>query len=308
MSIGEKLTVLGYSAGWKLVRVLPERWVAAVFDFVADRAAKRDGSSTKQLRANLARVVPQAGAQELDELVRRSLRSYARYWREAFRLPSMDLEAVYATCDSLVSGQENLDAALAQGTGAVIALPHSGNWDMAGVWLVGHSGTFATVAERLKPESLYQRFIDFRETLGFEVLPLTGGDRPPAKVLAERLRQNKVVCLLADRDLTSTGVPVTFFGEQTMMPAGPAHLAATTGAALLPVGLWFTDDGWVFRIHPPIRVSGTAQVGVATQALADVFAADIAAHPADWHMLQKLWLADLPESRQRALTRRRESM
>ncbi|WNV88813.1 phosphatidylinositol mannoside acyltransferase [Umezawaea sp. Da 62-37] len=307
MSIGGKLTVLGYSAGWKLVRVLPERWVRVVFDFAADRAAKRGGPSTKQLRANLSRVVPRAGAQELDELVRRSLRSYARYWREAFRLPSMDLDAVYATCDSLVSGQENLDAALAQGTGAVIALPHSGNWDMAGVWLVGHSGTFATVAERLKPESLYQRFIAFRETLGFEVLPLTGGDRAPAKVLAERLRQNKVVCLLADRDLTSTGVPVTFFGEQTMMPAGPAHLAATTGAALLPVGLWFTDDGWVFRIHPPIRVSGTAQVGVATQALADVFAADIAAHPADWHMLQKLWLADLPESRQRALARRRES-
>ncbi|MEO6085280.1 MAG: phosphatidylinositol mannoside acyltransferase [Umezawaea sp.] len=305
MSIGERLAVLGYSAGWKLVRVLPERWVRNAFDFAADRAAGRGGSGTRQLRANLSRVVPQAGEEELDELVRQSLRSYARYWREAFRLPSMDLKAVYATCDSLVSGQENLDAALEEGSGVVIALPHSGNWDMAGVWLVGHSGTFATVAERLKPESLYRRFIEFRETLGFEVLPLTGGDRAPAKVLAERLRQNKVVCLLADRDLTATGVPVTFFGEQTMMPAGPAHLAATTGAALLPVGLWFTEDGWVFRIHPPIRVSGTAQVPVATQALADIFAADIAAHPADWHMMQKLWLADLPESRQRALARRR---
>ncbi len=307
MSIGERLAVLGYSAGWKLVRVLPEQWVRRAFDFAADRAARRGGPSTRQLRANLSRVVPQAGEKELDELVRQSLRSYARYWREAFRLPSMDLKAVYATCDSLVSGQENLDAALAQGTGAVVALPHSGNWDMAGVWLVGHSGTFATVAERLKPESLYRRFIDFRETLGFEVLPLTGGDRAPVKVLSERLRENKVVCLLADRDLTATGVPVTFFGEQTMMPAGPAHLAATTGAALLPVGLWFTEDGWAFRIHPPIRVSGTAQVPVATQALADIFAADIAAHPADWHMMQKLWLADLPESRQRALARRRES-
>ncbi|MCS7483225.1 phosphatidylinositol mannoside acyltransferase [Umezawaea endophytica] len=307
MSIGERLAVLGYSAGWKLVRVLPEQWARRAFDFAADRAAARGGAGVRQLRANLARVVPQAGEEELDELVRQSLRSYARYWREAFRLPSMDLKAVYATCDSLVSGQENLDAALEQGSGAVIALPHSGNWDMAGVWLVGHSGTFATVAERLKPESLYRRFIDFRETLGFEVLPLTGGDRAPAKVLAERLRENKVVCLLADRDLTATGVPVTFFGEQTMMPAGPAHLAATTGAALLPVGLWFTEDGWVFRIHPPIRVSGTAQVPVATQALADIFAADIAAHPADWHMVQKLWLSDLPESRQRALARRRES-
>ncbi|TWP51823.1 phosphatidylinositol mannoside acyltransferase [Lentzea tibetensis] len=301
------LATLGYAAGWRVVRMLPESWARGLFRFGADHAARRGGPSVQQLRANLRRVVPQAGEEELDDLVRESLRSYARYWCEAFRLPSMDLDAVYESCDALVTGQENLDAALADGAGAVVALPHSGNWDMAGVWLVGHSGTFTTVAERLKPESLYRRFVEFRETLGFEVLPLNGGDRPPAAVLAERLRANRVVCLLGDRDLTSSGVPVTFFGEQTLMPAGPAHLAATTGAALLPVGCWFTRDGWGFRIHPPIRVTSTAGVAGATQALADVFAADIATHPADWHMLQKLWLADLPESRRRALARRRAS-
>ncbi|NUT91171.1 MAG: phosphatidylinositol mannoside acyltransferase [Saccharothrix sp.] len=299
----ERLADLGYAAGWRLVRLLPERVAVALFDRGADFAAKRGGGGVQQLRANLRRVVPQAGEAELDELVRLSLRSYARYWREAFRLPSMDLDAAFAECDRTISGVENLDAALKAGNGAVAALPHCGNWDMAGVWLVGHSGTFATVAERLQPESLYRRFIRFRESLGFEVLPLTGGERNPAVVLSERLRANKVVCLLADRDLTAGGVPVTFFGERTMMPAGPAHLAATTGAALLPVGLWFTDGGWSFRIHPPIRVAGTGGVGPATQQLADVFAADIAAHPTDWHMLQKLWLADLPESRQRALER-----
>ncbi|MEU5696551.1 phosphatidylinositol mannoside acyltransferase [Actinosynnema sp. NPDC020468] len=299
----ERLADWGYAAGWRLVRLLPERVAAALFDRAADWASKRAGAGVRQLRANLRRVVPRAGEAELDELVRLSVRSYARYWREAFRLPSMDLEAAYAACDRTITGVENLDAALAEGSGAVVALPHCGNWDMAGVWLVGHSGTFATVAERLKPESLYQRFIAFRETLGFEVLPLTGGERNPAAVLAERLRANKVVCLLADRDLTAGGVPVTFFGERTLMPAGPAHLAATTGAALLPVGLWFTEDGWVFRIHPPIRVAGASGVAPATQQLADVFAADIAAHPTDWHMLQKLWLADLPESRQKALRR-----
>ena len=295
------LATLGYGAGWRLIRLLPESWARGLFRVGADYAAKKNGASVQQLKKNLRRVVPQAGEEELDELVRDSLRSYARYWCEAFRLPSMDLKKAYEKCDSQVSGVENLDAAIRNGTGAVVALPHSGNWDMAGMWLVGHSGTFTTVAERLKPESLYRKFVEFRETLGFEVLPLSGGDRPPATVLAERLRDNKVVCLLADRDLTSSGVPVTFFGEQTLMPAGPAHLAATTGAALLPVGCWFTDDGWHFRIHPPIKVS---TVQAATQAVADVFAADIAAHPADWHMLQQLWLADLPEKRRAALARR----
>jgi KDO2-lipid IV(A) lauroyltransferase len=295
------LATLGYSAGWRLIRLLPESWARGLFRAGADYAAKRGGESVEQLRTNLRRVVPQAGEEELDQLVRESLRSYARYWCEAFRLPSMDLRAAHEKHRFQVSGQENLDAALANGTGAIAALPHTGNWDMAGVWLVGHSGTFTTVAERLKPESLYRKFVEFRETLGFEVLPLSGGDRPPATVLAERLRDNKVVCLLSDRDLTSSGVPVTFFGEQTLMPAGPAHLASTTGAALLPVGCWFTADGWHFRIHPPIKVS---TVQAATQAVADVFAADIAAHPADWHMLQKLWLADLPEKRRAALARR----
>ena len=103
---------------------------------------------------------------------------------------------------------------------------------MAGVWLAQTHGTFTTVAERLEPESLYKRFIGYREGLGFEVLPSSGGERPPFEVLCERLRAGGVVCLMAERDLTRTGVEVDFFGEPTRMPAGPAKLAIATGAAL----------------------------------------------------------------------------
>lgn len=66
----------------------------------------------------------------------------------------------------------------------MIALPHSGNWDMAGVWLAQSHGTFTTVAERLKPESLYRRFIAYRERLGFEVLPLSGASGRPSRCCA----------------------------------------------------------------------------------------------------------------------------
>ena len=111
------------------------------------------------------------------------------------------------------------------GRGAVLALPHSGNWDMAGVWMAQNHGRFATVAERLKPESLYNRFLAYRESLGFEVVPCPGGERSPFDVLGDRLRDNGVVCLMADRDLTRTGVQVDFFGEPTRLPAGPAKLA-----------------------------------------------------------------------------------
>ncbi|SER95010.1 phosphatidylinositol mannoside acyltransferase [Actinokineospora terrae] len=302
MSWGERLHAAGYGAGWRLVKTLPEGAATALFRGGADLAARRAGPGAQQLRANLARVVPKAGPAELDDLVRQALRSYARYWQEAFRLPAMDHAAVHAEIDATMTGNEYITAALAEGNGAVLALTHSGNWDAAGVWLAREHGRFTTVAERLKPESLYERFVEYRASLGFEIIPATGGDKNPAVVLAERLRQNKLICLVADRDLTPAGLPVTFFGAKTRMPSGPAYLAARTGAALIPAGCWFTDHGWGLRLHPPIKVDGVRGVKAATQALADVFAADIAAHPADWHMLQKLWIEDLTEARQRELS------
>ncbi|WP_018685913.1 phosphatidylinositol mannoside acyltransferase [Actinokineospora enzanensis] len=301
---GDRLQAGGYGLGWRLARTLPEPFAATLFRAGADLAARRAGAGTRQLRANLARVVPQAGPAELDDLVRQSLRSYARYWMEAFRLPTMDHTEIHARVKSAMTGNEYVNAALREGNGVVLALAHSGNWDAAGVWLVGEHGRFTTVAERLRPESLYEKFVAYRESLGFEILPATGGDRNPAVVLAERLRQNGIVCLLADRDLTPAGRPVTFFGHRTRMPAGPAYLAARTGAHLLPAGLWFTDDGWGLRIHPPVKVDGVRGIQAATQTLADILAADIAAHPADWHMLQKLWLDDLPADRRAALAAR----
>lgn len=299
-SLSERAQDLGFAAGWWMVRMLPSRVADTTFSLGGDLAASRGGPGVKRLRRNLARVVPQASDAELDELTRRAMRSYARYWREAFRLPSMDLEDLARRFGDGVEGAENLHAALRAGNGAIIALPHSGNWDAAGVWVVKTFGRFTTVAERLKPESLYRRFVQYRESLGFEILPLTGGP-PVFPILAERLRANRIVCLLADRDLTTSGIPVTFFGGATRMPAGPAILAAQTGAALLPITTWFTDDGWGLRFHPRIRVNSLDEVASATQRLADVFAGDIAAHPADWHMLQNLWLADLPEERRARL-------
>lgn len=288
----------GYATGWMLVRALPEFVARNTFEAGALYAAR--GGGPEQLRKNLARVIGVAPAEVPGELTRAALASYARYWREAFRLPAMDPVPLARRLHESVIGHEHVVAALAAGRGAVLALPHSGNWDMAGVWLAQTHGGFTTVAERLKPESLYRRFLAYRESLGFEVLPLSGGARPPFEVLAERLADNRLVCLMADRDLTRSGVPVQMFGEATRMPAGPAKLALETGAALLPTYLWFDGDGWGTRIHPPLDC-GSGDVGIITQALADTFADGIAAHPADWHMLQPQWLADLSEERRARL-------
>ena len=291
---GDNLADWGYAAGWRLVRSVPEFFARNAFGAGARYAAL--GGGPEQLRKNLARVIGSTPAEVPDSLIRASLASYARYWREAFRLPTMDLEALARRLDEVVIGKENVEAAYAAGRGLILALPHSGNWDMAGVWLVHHSGTFTTVAERLKPESLYRRFLEYRESLGFEVLPLNGGERPPMEVLAERLRANRAVCLMAERDLTRSGVQVDLFGEPTRMPAGPAKLAIETGAALLPAHVYYRGEDCVVHLFPPLDCS-SGDVGVVTQALADQFGKNIAAHPEDWHMLQPQWLADLSDER-----------
>ncbi len=294
----------GFAAGWAVVKALPRGVAAAAFRLVADLAVRRQGKGVRRLRANLRRVAgPDVSATALDALTRRAMHSYARYWVEVFRLPVLGTRSIADRTET--EGAEHLDQAVRAGRGVVLALPHSGNWEAAAVWLISRHGRFTTVAERLRPESLYRRFLAYRQALGMEVVPLTGGDRSPSDVLAERLRAGGVVCLVGDRELARGGVDVTFFGDRARMPAGPALLAATTGAPLLPVGLWFTERGWGQRIHPPLVLPDGRlrdRVVAATQALADVFAADIAERPQDWHMLQWLWLADLPAERLDGLT------
>ena len=294
----------GYRTGWKAVRALPEPVAARLFRAAADAATRRRGPGVRQFARNMMRVLgDQATPASLHAVTQAGMRSYARYWLETFRLPSMDHAAVIRSAIAGSTGLEHVTAGVESGRGVLMSLPHSGNWDIAGLMISHLYGGLATVAERLKPDSLYEEFVGYRESLGMEVLPLTGGTVPASQVLQERLREGRVVCLLGDRDLTSRGVPVTFFGEETRMPAGPAMLAALTGADLLPAHLTYSDGGWRHQISPPVALPGVRladQVRGGTQILADHDAAGIAAVPADWHMLQPLWPADLsPERRAR---------
>jgi KDO2-lipid IV(A) lauroyltransferase len=289
----------GYAAGWRFLRAVPASVADAAFRFGADLAVRRAGPGVERLRANLGRVVPDAEPAVLDALVRAGLRSYARYWCEAFRLPALDPVRVHARMEPHVHGAGPLYDALAAGRGVVFALPHSGNWDAAGVWLVetlrrlGREPAFTTVVERLRPESLYRRFVAYRESLGFEVVPADDGNAVGMhRALTRRLRAGGVVCLVADRDFGGSGVDVSFFGEPARLPGGPARLAALTGAVLLPAYPRFTPDGWALPIAPPVPVATRAAVPAATQALADALAGLIAVAPADWHMLQPVWTAD----------------
>ncbi|WP_431919684.1 phosphatidylinositol mannoside acyltransferase [Micromonospora wenchangensis] len=289
------LTELGYVAGWRLARALPRPVVAAAFRAGADRAHRARGKAANRLRANLRRVVgPELPEPELDALVKQGLRSYARYWMEAFRLPSLSRQQILAGFH--LGGSEMLAADVAAGRGAVVALPHAGNWDAAGAWVAATGWPITTVAERLKPEGVYERFLAFRQGLGMEILPTHGGARPAFDVLVDRLGSGAVVPLLADRDLSARGVEVDFFGGRTKMPPGPALLTIRTGAPLYVASLWYEPEMPRAQLEGPLPVPEPdsapldERVRVLTQRIADRLATGIARHPQDWHMLQRMWL------------------
>ncbi len=292
----ERATLISYSVGWGVVRRLPEAAAYAMFRRGADSAWRRRGKGVLRLEANLARVLGTTPDDpRVRELSREGMRSYLRYWCDSFRLPDWSHEKIVSRVR--VEKGELLFDNIASGRGVVAALPHMGNWDHAGAWATVVGTPLTTVAERLQPEELYEKFLEFRQGLGMEILPLTGGGNDVFRTLVARAREGRLVPLLADRDLTATGVEVSFFGSVAKMPSGPAALALTSGAALLPVTIWYEgrepDHSIVIRWHdevpPPEGLAGRARVTAMMQQVADVFVEGIAAHPQDWHMLQRVW-------------------
>ena len=310
-SLRDRLGTIAFSAGWGLVCRLPESVARALFNFGADVAWRRQGGGVQVLEGNLIRVLaatsgftetdPEFG-QELRALSRAVMRSYARYYLETFRLQTFPDERVQA---GMHVNQENVDLTLEHlknGRGVIYALPHMGDFEQAGRWVIlAGAGSIVAPAERLSPESVFQKFLAFREGLGMEIVPTSGGPHPFG-VMAQRLRAGKLVTIVADRDLSDTGVEVDFFGEKALLPAGPAALAVQTGAALMPVACWFVGEAeWAAHVYDeiPVPASGTRKEKIAamTQALATVFEQAICEHPEDWHMLQKVFVNDLDPER-----------
>ncbi len=300
MALSDRAQSVAYRAGWLAIRHIPEPVARWLFNRIADYLWRRRGKAVRQLEANLRRVEPDATDAELRRLSRAAMRSYLRYWVEAFRLPTTPAERI--TAGMSVAGEEETALAhIKAGRGVIFALPHTGNVDLGAAWIMTRGfGQISVIAERLKPEAVFQRFLAYRVSLGMEVVPHTGGPSPFG-VMAQRLRQGRLVCIVSDRDLSAGGVEVDLFGEKARIGAGPAALAVRTGAALMPVTLWFTPDGWRGRIYPevPVPPDGTRaqQVAAMSQQLASVWQVGIAEHPQDWHMLQKVFVADLDATR-----------
>ena len=288
----DSLSAWLYDVGWKVTRALPEPAAESVFRQMADALWRRGGGGVAQLERNLRRVHPEADDAEIRELSRAGMRSYLRYWCEAFRLPSWSKERIRETF--VLDRQYLLDEALDRG-GALMIPGHMANWDHAGAWAALTYGSVTSVAERLKPERLFEKFLVYRRRLGMEILGT--GDSDVLRQLVRRLQNGKLVALLGDRDIGRTGVHVDFFGEPASFPAGPAILAMMTDVPLHPVTMWFDGElcrGYVHdRIEIPFGGERDDNIRLITQQLARGWESGIREHSVDWHMLQRVWVADL---------------
>jgi KDO2-lipid IV(A) lauroyltransferase len=278
----------GYFAGWRVVRALPEKFAYKTFDRIGRYALSKNGARVKRLRSNLSRVCPEKNPTEMDALMREAMSSYMRYWCDTFRSPDWSRERISQTVT--VEGEELLTSPMRDGTGVVVALPHAGNWDHAGSYFCAMGFPLVTVAERLKPEALFNKFLEYRQNIGMEVLAL---DSRSIATLMQRSREGSLIALVADRDLSKSGVGVTFFGYPARMPAGPALLAIRTGIPLITAYVSYTPTGIHIQFNSveiPVSGSEEEKISQVVQRCADLFAKGISSAPQDWHMLQRIWV------------------
>lgn len=308
MSAKDSFNYEAFNFGWNVVRKLPERRAYRLAEILSDRFWARRGGGVQQLEKNLKRVVPDASEAQLRALSKQSMRNYARYWCDAFRMPDWSQERILDTV--VCVGEENITDNMAKGKGLIAATAHMGNYDLLGAWGALTHGQVASVAERLEPEKLFKKFLKYRRVLGMRIYAL-GEPGVMDKLAHDLLEDQVVVALLSDRDLTAHGIEVTFFGEKTRMPAGPANLALRTGSPLVAATLWYDGPKAFVKMYPQIPVPQGAPTGddarnqpgydqavsAMTQAIANDLEHGIREHPADWHMMQKLWLSDLDPAR-----------
>jgi phosphatidylinositol dimannoside acyltransferase len=280
------MSYLLYSFAWRFIRLLPERSAYRLGDAVARYVIRRGGRRVARLRSNLAVVRPSLDESELDQLLDAAMRSNLRYWIDTFRFPSWSSDRIRETV--LVENREVFDSEIARGKGLIVALPHAGNWDHAGAFFCAEGHPLVTVAEHLRPERLFRRFLAYREAMGMEVLDL---DAKVMNTLEVRLREGRLIALVADRDLSSSGIEIDFFGRKAKFPAGPAKLALETGASLITAYISYTDEGIKVSFSKPIPTNGRSVVEI-VQSIAANFQIGIERAPEDWHMLQRVFLEE----------------
>lgn len=294
MKIKSQLIDSGYWLGWNLLWRLPERFDRILFKQIANIAWKLRGKGVTQLELNLSRVldVPPQDP-KIRSLSKKTIQSYMRYYCETFLLPRWSSNQITESVRAVNSPP--VMAAVKQG-GVILTLPHSGNWDLAGAWAAKEFGALCTVAERLRPEGVFQKFLKMRLDRGLTIMPLTG-EGGTYEFLKANLLSGKPVALVGDRDVGGNGMSNQFFGHRAVLPIGAAVLAVDTGLPLFTCSTWYDGKKLVIEFDDELEyskepVTGRDRLRKAqdiTATIAKRFEKHISSHPENWHQLQPIW-------------------
>ncbi|MFV2001124.1 MAG: phosphatidylinositol mannoside acyltransferase [Acidimicrobiia bacterium] len=285
---------------------MPFRIAAAIFGLLPEPAVRWIGESGGRvwfnrssdkiplLSSHMRRVLgPTASDTEVDEAVRGMFRSYARYWADTFWFRPRRKNAISAGVERI-----NFDPiydAQAAGKGIVFAVPHMGNWEIAGVIANEIGSPILAVAEDLPNRHITDWFIRVREKFDIDIVLTTDPQR--RSKLIRRLKSGGAIALLSDRDVTANGIEVEFFGGRTTVPAGPVALAELTDSALIPVAAYFKEGaGYRIEVHDAVELPGgssrSERVSAGAQALTVILEDMIRVEPSQWHLFQPNWPSD----------------
>lgn len=286
-----------YRTGAFLIQIAPRRLVKAAVRIISNLAYGFAAQKRSLMERHLQRVFkhqlsePVAPSQ-LRAATKDAFHSYARYWADTARLPKLsasELDSGFAFV-----GWEHVEKARSDGPGPILALPHLGSWEWAGMWLtqVPKIPT-AVVVEQGSNDELFRWMMSFRERLNMRIIPLNAeAGTAASKALAEGC----ILCLLCDRDIQGTGVKVNFFGEETTLPAGAATLALRSGAAVLPTAVYYQGDRHLGVLRPALdatrRGRFRADAQRMTQDLATHLERLVAHAPEQWHLMSPNWPSD----------------
>ena len=295
-----------YGIAWKVLPKLPQRLVIGISHAAADVVYALGLKPVQQMRHNFEQLTGQPAS---NALVRDGVRSYFRCFAQQFTLSGWSAEEIREGC--VYPAAERTRELMNDGP-VVLALTHSGNWDLAGAWFCQEWGGILTVAERLEPEETFNQFVEFREGIGMEIIGVGKGEHIFNDLVDRSRGRSLLVPLLADRDISGRGIEVDLGDSKALVAAGPAALALKLDRPLIAGHISYrkVKGRWQIYAHftDPIPVpepnEGETQVEALTKAWVEAISPVMVEHVVDWHMMQKLFVADLdPERLARARSR-----
>lgn len=288
----DRIGFLAYRFFIAVLGALPEPAMRRAGEWLGRGAWLIAPKRRRLVQRHLRRVLG-SGA-EVEQRSREMFARYGRYWAEVFWLKPSRKEELVA--HSEIINEEALHRSHSAGNGLLLVLPHMGNWEVAGAVAEAIGLPALSAAENLPNPLITAWFVKIRKMVGIDIV-LTGKGMRATAALARRLQEGGTVALLSDRDVSGRGVPVTFFGEETTMPAGPVALADRTGAAIHVVGSYFKEGrGHRFVIAEALELpdieSREDRIAAGVQAVAGLLEEMIRGAPEDWHLFVPNWPSD----------------